>query len=225
MRTRLAATLILSLVATSAFATQQTYEYTGWLHGQIGYSAGEPLLVPYDTQFVAQFTYDDSIFPDLVNGNTKLWNDAVRGGQITFFNNDGELGTMWNKDRDGLLTVVDDYKDQFAVTMMLASRPDDPANIRWFLRFASLTDSQLVDENFSLQNPLPIEGFLNSPLLSATVGYAAYDENGNQIDGSYRAVDGRVETVSVPEPEAMALMGLVLGAAGLSRRRLRKRAA
>ena len=222
MRTRIAATLLLSLIATSAFATQQTYEYSGWLHGQTGYADGEPLLVPYDTQFVAEFTYDDSIFPDLVNGSSKRWSDAIKGGQITFFNNDGDLGTMWNKDRRGILTVVDDYKDQFAVTMMLASRPDDPANVRWFLRFASLTNSGLVDENFSLQNPLPVEGFLNGPLLSATVGYAAYDENGNQIDGSYRSVEGRVESVSVPEPEAMALMGLVLGAAGLSRRRLRK---
>jgi hypothetical protein len=224
MRTRIAASLLLSLVATSAFATQQTYEYSGWLHGQTGYAPGESLFVPYDTQFVAEFTYDDSVFPDLVNGGTKTWSDAIKGGQITFFNNDGDLGTMWNKDRRGILTVVDDYKDQFAVTMMLASRPDDPANIRWFLRFASLTNSQLVDENFSLLNPLPVDGFLSGPLLSATVGYAAYDENGNQIDGSYRSVDGRVETVSVPEPEAMALMGLVLGAAGLSRRRLRKRA-
>lgn len=223
MRT-IAASLLLSLVATGAFATQQTYEYSGWLHGQTGYGEGEPLLVPYDTQFVAQFTYDDSIFPDLVNGNTKLWTEAIKGGQINFFNNDGDLGKMWNKDRTGLLTVVDDYKDQFTVTMMLASRPDDPANIRWFLTFASLHDPTLVDQDFSLQNPLPVEALLNSWQLSATVGYAAYDENGNQIDGSYRAVDGRVESVSVPEPEAMALMGLMLGAAALSRRRLRKRA-
>jgi len=224
MRT-LAATLLLSLVATSAFATQQTYEYSGWLHGQTGYSDGEPLLVPYDTQFVAQFTYDDSIFPDLVNGNTKVWNEAIKGGQITFFNNEGDLGTMWNKDRRGVLSVVDDYKDQFAVTMMLASRPDDPANVRWFLSFASLHDPTLLDQYFSLENPLPIEKLLESWQLSATVGYAAYDENGNQIDGSYRSVDGRVEQVSVPEPEAMALFGLVLGAAALSRRRLRKQAA
>jgi hypothetical protein len=224
MRTRLAVTLLLSLASTGAFATQQTYEYTGWLHGQSGYSEGESLFVPYDTQFVAQFTYDDSAFASLVSGNTSLWTDAVKGGQVTFFNNEGDLGKMWNKDRTGELTVVNDYKDQFSVLMMLASRPDDPANIRWFMRFATLTDSNLVDENFSLQNPLPIDGMLNAPLLSASFGYAAYDENGNEIAGSYRAVDGRVETVSVPEPATLSLMGAMLGAAALARRRRKQRA-
>ena len=146
MRTRLAAVLLLSLASTGAFATQTSYEYTGFLHGQSGYGDGEQLLVPYDTQFVASFTYDDSAFPDLTSGNTKLWLDAVKGGQITFFNNEGDLGTMWNKDRTGELVVVNDYKDQFALTMMLASRPDDPANVRWFLRFATLTDSHLLGE-------------------------------------------------------------------------------
>src|SRR6186713_471624 len=73
MRIRLAAALALSLASNGAFATQQTYEYSGWLHGQIGYQEGESLLVPYDTQFVASFTYDDSVFPDLTSGNTKLW--------------------------------------------------------------------------------------------------------------------------------------------------------
>jgi PEP-CTERM motif-containing protein len=219
MRNRLAATLLMSLAATGAFATQQTYEYSGWLHGQIGYQEGESLLVPYDTQFVASFTYDDSAFPDLTSGNTKLWLDAVKGGQITFFNNEGDLGTMWNQDRTGELVVVDDYKDQFSLTMMLASRPDDAANVRWFLTFATLSDSNLLGGDFSLQNELPIQAMLNAPSLSATVGYTAYDEQGNAIDGSSRAVNGRVETVSVPEPATLSLMGLMLGAAALSRRR------
>ena len=219
MRTRFAASLLLSLASASAFATQTTYEYSGFLHGQQGYQEGEQLLVPYDTQFTAQFSFDQDALADAINGNTTLWSNAVQGGQITFFNNEGELGTMWNKDRTGELYVVNDYKDQFAVTMMLASRPDDPANVRWFLRFATLSGPNLIGENFSLQDELPIQSMLDAPLFSATVGYAAYDEQGNEIAGSFRAVDARVETVSVPEPETMLLMSTMLGFAAFVRRR------
>ncbi|HTU66144.1 MAG TPA: PEP-CTERM sorting domain-containing protein [Steroidobacteraceae bacterium] len=226
MRSRLTAALLLSLASTGAFATQTTYEYTGFLHGQIGYPAGESPVIPYDTQFVASFTYDDAAGPGVLNGNTTSWANAVKYGQISFFNNEGDdLGTMWNKDRTGDLYVVNDYKDQFSLTMMLASRPDDPANVRWFLRFATLSDSTLLGPDFSLENPLPIEAMLAAPSFSATVGYAAYDEHGNEIPDSFRAVDARVLTVSVPEPATMSLVGLVVGAAAFTRRRKKKDAA
>jgi hypothetical protein len=232
MRIRLVAALLLSLASASAFATQTTYEFSGFLSGRLGYQESEPSLVPYATQFLAGFTIDQDTPPDLISGDDKVWLNAVKGGWISFGDKNQDLGTMWNKDGTGAISAVNDfvidgepYYDHFSLIMPLEGRPEDAAGMRWFMRFAALSDPGMIDSNFSLTNPLPLRAMLDAPSISATVGYAEFDAQGNQIPDSFRAVDGRVLSVSVPEPEVIWLFGAMLAAGAWLRRRAPVRAA